>query len=112
MASVHKDTALAEAQALETTSHDAEKKDHIAAHEAEYVEDAEKHEPVSAWVEDTPEEKKLLRKIDLWLMPAIWVLYLFSYMVESAIRSAEDQTLTVCAGQEQHRQCAHRWYGR
>lgn len=81
MASVNKDTALAEAQAMETASHDAEKKDHITAHEAEYVEHAEKHEPSAAWVEDTPEEKKLVRKIDMWLMPSIWILYMFSYMV-------------------------------
>lgn len=77
MASVNKDTALAEAQALEAASHDPEKKDHITAHEAEYVE----HASATAWVEDTPEEKKLVRKIDMWLMPSIWVLYMFSYMV-------------------------------
>jgi hypothetical protein len=29
----------------------------------------------------TPEEeKKLLRKIDLFLMPTIWIMYLLSYM--------------------------------
>lgn len=41
------------------------------------------HESINplAFVEDTPEEKKLLFKIDMWLMPTIWVLYLFSYMV-------------------------------
>ena len=27
------------------------------------------------------EEKKLVRKIDWYLMPTIWVLYCFSYMV-------------------------------
>ena len=33
------------------------------------------------WTENTPEEKKLVRKIDMWLMPTIWILYMFSYMV-------------------------------
>jgi hypothetical protein len=32
--------------------------------------------------EKTEEEKKLVRKIDLYLMPTIWVLYCFSYMVD------------------------------
>lgn len=31
--------------------------------------------------EKTKEEKNLVRKIDLYLMPTIWVLYCFSYMV-------------------------------
>lgn len=31
--------------------------------------------------EKTEEEKKLVRKIDMYLMPTIWVLYCFSYMV-------------------------------
>jgi|TARA_R110002003_G_scaffold20_4_gene1086 hypothetical protein len=33
--------------------------------------------------EKTDEEKKLVRKIDMYLMPTIWVLYCFSYMVSS-----------------------------
>jgi hypothetical protein len=33
--------------------------------------------------EKTEEEKKLVRKIDLYLMPTIWVLYCFSYMVRA-----------------------------
>lgn len=32
--------------------------------------------------EKTAAEKKLVRKIDLYLMPAIWILYCFSYMVQ------------------------------
>jgi hypothetical protein len=31
--------------------------------------------------EKTEEERKLVRKIDWYLMPTIWVLYCFSYMV-------------------------------
>ena len=36
--------------------------------------------PIS-FVEGTDAEKKLVRKIDLYLMSTIWILYLFSYMV-------------------------------
>jgi citrate synthase len=35
----------------------------------------------AAFIEKTDEEKKLVRKIDMYLMPTIWVLYCFSYMV-------------------------------
>lgn len=32
------------------------------------------------YVSGTDEEKKLLLKIDLYLLPSIWFMYLFSYM--------------------------------
>lgn len=35
---------------------------------------------VDEYVPDTPEERKLVRKIDLYLLPAIWGMYLLSYM--------------------------------
>lgn len=34
--------------------------------------------PVVDWTED--EEKALVRKIDLFLLPTIWIMYLLSYM--------------------------------
>lgn len=34
----------------------------------------------SAYVPDTEEEKRLVRKIDLYLLPCIWVMYLMSYL--------------------------------
>jgi hypothetical protein len=37
----------------------------------------------SAFIEKSDEEKRLVRKIDLFLMPTIWVLYCFSYMVRT-----------------------------
>jgi hypothetical protein len=46
--------------------------------------DSEKQQDSVEHVEvhtDSVEHKKLLRKIDLFLMPAIWVIYLFSYVV-------------------------------
>lgn len=33
--------------------------------------------------EETEAEKKLLRKIDLFLLPTIWIVYLLSYMVRN-----------------------------
>lgn len=32
------------------------------------------------YVSGTDEEKRLLLKIDLYLLPSIWFMYLFSYM--------------------------------
>jgi hypothetical protein len=37
-------------------------------------------EVVNAYVPDTEEERKLVRKIDLYLLPSIWIMYLLSYM--------------------------------
>lgn len=49
------------------------------------VEDIERskdsiHESNHLYVPGTDEEKKLLRKIDLFLLPTIWLMYLLSYM--------------------------------
>lgn len=38
---------------------------------------------VDDYVPDTEEERKLVRKIDLFLLPAIWGMYLLSYMVRT-----------------------------
>jgi hypothetical protein len=43
-----------------------------------YVEEAEETEPASA--DRKAEEKALVRKIDLTLLPCIWIMYLLSYM--------------------------------
>lgn len=34
----------------------------------------------NVYIPDTEEEKKLVRKIDLFLLPTIWLMYLLSYM--------------------------------
>lgn len=69
-----------------TTHHDDDKNwvetvDNIAALDAK----KDVHTPV--FIEGTDEEKKLVRKIDLFLMPTIWVLYCFSYMDRTNIVS-------------------------
>lgn len=38
---------------------------------------------------DPVEEKKLVRKIDLFLMPSIFVLYLFSFVVSESHKAFE-----------------------
>lgn len=35
---------------------------------------------VNGYVPDTEEERKLVRKIDLFLLPTIWLMYLLSYV--------------------------------
>lgn len=36
--------------------------------------------PDDGYISDTEEERKLVRKIDLMLLPTIWLMYLLSYM--------------------------------
>lgn len=43
------------------------------------------HDEVVDYVPDTEEERKLVRKIDLFLLPAIWGMYLLSYMVRTML---------------------------
>ena len=42
--------------------------------------------------EKTDAEKRLVRKIDLYLMPTIWILYCFSYMVCCSNYSQQKRT--------------------
>jgi hypothetical protein len=35
---------------------------------------------LNGYIPDTEEERKLVRKIDLFLLPTIWLMYLLSYM--------------------------------
>ena len=53
-----------------------------------YVEEAEETEPASA--DRKAEEKALVRKIDITLLPCIWIMYLLSYMDVRQIPSAAD----------------------
>lgn len=45
------------------------------------VEHRKSQDTSRSMVVDLDAEKKLVRKIDLYLMPSIFILYLFSYMV-------------------------------
>lgn len=35
---------------------------------------------LDGYIPDSQEERKLVRKIDLYLLPTIWLMYLLSYM--------------------------------
>lgn len=53
-------------------------------HEDEvHLEAPKLQDEVVDYVPDTEEERKLVRKIDLFLLPAIWGMYLLSYMVRT-----------------------------
>ncbi|KAL4966096.1 major facilitator superfamily domain-containing protein [Aspergillus stella-maris] len=44
---------------------------------------------VAGYVPGTEEEKRLVRKIDLYLLPCIWIMYLLSYMDRTNIGNAK-----------------------
>lgn len=67
------------------------------------VEDAAAHEQPNTmdsftFEEETEAEKKLLRKIDMFLLPTIWLVYLLSYMVGESLHQCNagdaDKTYT------------------
>lgn len=71
---------------------------------AKHVEESE--EVVLNEAERAAEEKKLVRKVDLWLLPCVWVMYLLSYMdvcIPIDLLSSRDRTDRRTANQ--HRQC-------
>jgi hypothetical protein len=60
-----------------------EKQDAVAHTSVEAQEEVPVKIAETSFEEKTDAEKKLVRKIDLYLMPTIWILYCFSYMVQS-----------------------------
>jgi hypothetical protein len=47
----------------------------------EMSEDPKAHDEfVETYVPDTEEERKLVRRIDLYILPTMWLMYLLSYM--------------------------------
>ncbi|KAK8118102.1 MFS transporter prlL [Apiospora kogelbergensis] len=42
--------------------------------------DRSQTEYAEAYVADSEEERKLVRKIDLYILPTMWIMYLLSYM--------------------------------
>lgn len=65
------------------------KQDAVRTEAAVYDADPEMKHVAAPFEEKTEEEKKLVRKIDWYLMPTIWVLYCFSYMDRTAIGNAK-----------------------
>lgn len=48
--------------------------------ETEHVEQDVAKAAAAEYVADTPEEKRLVRKIDRRLLPMLWVMYIFNYL--------------------------------
>ncbi|KAH7020133.1 major facilitator superfamily domain-containing protein [Ilyonectria destructans] len=74
----------------------AAEKDNTSEHREERLSDAEaqKHKmavdpALEEYVPGTDEEKALVRKIDLFLLPTIWLMYLLSYMDRTNIGNAK-----------------------
>lgn len=69
-------------------------------------------EALRNYVPRSAEEKKLVRKIDLFLMPILWIMYVLNYVDRtnivsiSARTTASPQKLTCKLGQ-----CQNRGYG-
>lgn len=55
-------------------------KDNAQLEHVEGLDDPKRAGGVEDYVPDTEEERKLVRKIDLFLLPTIWIMYLLSYM--------------------------------
>ncbi|KAL2784945.1 major facilitator superfamily domain-containing protein [Aspergillus keveii] len=63
-----------------------------AAPESQHVDDivAEKDQGTIPWDDETLwQEKRLVRKLDMTLMPMVWVLYLFNYLDRNNIAQAK-----------------------
>jgi hypothetical protein len=72
----HSDTSVASAGfATSTTMSITNEKEHSETVE---VQDGQSNGSGITWTPE--EEKKLVRKIDLLLLPTIWIMYLLSYM--------------------------------
>lgn len=52
------------------------------------IEDAVILRALQEYVPDTPEEKRLVRKIDLMLLPVLWFMYILAHMDRSNIANA------------------------
>lgn len=51
--------------------------DEAKRNDIQFVEESDR---MSQDADRAAEEKALVRKIDLWLLPTIWIMYLLSYM--------------------------------
>lgn len=55
-------------------------KDNAQLEHIEGLDDPKRAGGAEDYVPDTEEERKLVQKIDLFLLPTIWIMYLLSYM--------------------------------
>lgn len=59
---------------------DNQEKQEYLEHDDMVAKGNEESSQVDDYVPGSPEEKKLVRKIDLFLLPMMWIMYLLSYM--------------------------------
>ncbi|KAH9892113.1 major facilitator superfamily domain-containing protein [Xylariomycetidae sp. FL2044] len=62
---------------------------HAEEMDIEALESKAQQELVESYVPDTEEERKLVRKIDLYILPCMWIMYLLSYMDRTNIGNAK-----------------------
>lgn len=55
-------------------------KSEVAHEETSYIDSMKVIDDTNDYVPGTEEERKLVRKIDLFLLPTLWLMYLLSYM--------------------------------
>lgn len=53
------------------------------------IEKEEYERALAAYVPDTEAEKKLVRKIDLFLLPCLWIMYVMNYIDRTNIGNAK-----------------------
>lgn len=60
---------------------DKSKQHHLEEANIEFAEWNESEpEAIDGYEPDTEEERRLVRKIDLYILPTMWLMYLLSYM--------------------------------
>lgn len=76
-----RDTSKTQVEGIENLATMNEKPDAVTPSSEETLEEGSVETAHPSFEEKTFAEKKLVRKIDWNLMPTIWILYGFSYMV-------------------------------
>ena len=76
-----RDISKVQVEKIENLATVNEKMDAVSHRSDEVLEEGNVKIAHMPFEEKTNAEKRLVRKIDLYLMPTIWVLYCFSYMV-------------------------------
>jgi hypothetical protein len=63
-----------------TSVHDPDHKHELGHIESVIADDPKLLAAAQEYVPGTPEERRLVRKMDLRLMPILWVMYIFNYI--------------------------------
>ena len=108
-----RDTSKTQVESIENLATMNEKPDAVTPSSEETLEEGSVETTQPSFEEKTDAEKKLVRKIDLYLVPTIWILYCFSYMVCSDPSQQKQTSLTdSTTGPHSNRQRQSRRHGR